>query len=117
MLDYSLKSGHPAHLAYVTGSGTVPGAAADLLAAGLNPNVGGWLLSPAATEIELQLTRWLAGAPRPARHGRRDDRGGRRMANFIALKCARDAMAGLEMREARRRRQPLALYAPRRRTS
>ena len=47
-------------MAYISGAGTVPGAAADLLAAGLNTNVGGWQLSPAATEIELDLMRWFA---------------------------------------------------------
>lgn len=98
VLDNSLKPGHPAHLAYITGTGTVPGAAADLLASGLNPNVGGWLLAPAATEIELQLTRWLAG-----RLGMPETAGGMivaggGVANFIALKAARDAMAGRETR-------------------
>ena len=109
MLDYSLKSGHPAHLAYVTGSGTVPGAAADLLASGLNANVGGWLLSPAATEIELQLVRWFA-----ARLGLPDTAGGLivaggGIANFIALKCARDATAGPQARK-RGVTKRLALY-------
>ena len=112
VLDYSLKSGHPAHLAYITGAGTVPGAAADLLASGLNANVGGWLLSPAATEIELQLTRWFVPAPRPAGDGRRDDRRRRRVANFIALKAARDTMAGLETRQRGRRERGFGrLYA------
>jgi aromatic-L-amino-acid decarboxylase len=100
VLDYSLKSGHPAHLAYITGTGTVPGAAADLLASGLNANVGGWLLSPAATEIELQLTRWLAGLlGLPETAGGMIVAGGG-VANFIALKVARDATAGLETRRS-----------------
>ena len=109
VLDNSLKSGHPAHLAYITGTGTVPGAAADLLASGLNANVGGWLLSPAATEIELQLTRWLA-----ARLGLPETAGGMiaaggGVANFIALKVARDAMAGLDTRK-NGVSAPLAIY-------
>jgi aromatic-L-amino-acid/L-tryptophan decarboxylase len=109
VLDYSLKCGHPAHLAYITGTGTVPGAAADLLASGLNANVGGWLLSPAATEIELQLTRWFA-----ALLGLPDTAGGMivaggGVANFIALKTARDAMAGLELRRTGVV-EPLAVY-------
>ena len=32
----------------------------DLLAAGINQNVGGWRLSPGATEIELHLVRFFA---------------------------------------------------------
>ena len=42
VFDWSMYPGHPRFMAYITGSGTVPGAAADLLAAGLNMNVGGW---------------------------------------------------------------------------
>jgi aromatic-L-amino-acid decarboxylase len=60
VFDWSMYPGHPGFIAYVSGPGTVPGAAADLLAAGLNQNVGGWVLSPAASEIELALTRFFA---------------------------------------------------------
>ena len=59
VMDHSAVCGHPGFLAYVSGAGTAPGAAADLLAAGLNPNVGGWVLSPAATELELHLMAWM----------------------------------------------------------
>ncbi len=110
VLDYSLKAGHPAHLAYITGAGTVPGAAADLLASGLNPNVGGWLLSPAATEIEIRLTQWLAkrfGLPESA--GGLIVAGGA-IANFIALKAARDAVAGQDVRRDGVSGRRLALY-------
>jgi aromatic-L-amino-acid decarboxylase len=109
VLDYSLKSGHPAHLAYITGTGTVPGAAADLLASGLNANVGGWLLSPSATEIELQLTRWFASLlGLPASAGGMIVAGGG-IANFVALKAARDAKAGLATRETGVK-EPLTIY-------
>ena len=46
IFDWSALPGHPRFMAYVSGAGTVPGAAADLLAAGVNMNVGGWQLSP-----------------------------------------------------------------------
>jgi aromatic-L-amino-acid decarboxylase len=110
VLDYSLKTGHPAHLSYITGAGTVPGAAADLLAAGLNPNVGGWLLSPAATEIEQALTRWLA-----AQFDLPDSAGGLivaggAIANFIALKAARDAIGGKNIRRSGVGGRRFALY-------
>jgi len=110
LLDHSLRAGHPAHLSYITGSGTVPGAAADLLASGLNPNVGGWLLSPAATEIELALTSWLArqfGLPETA--GGLIVAGGA-IANFVALKVARDAATGLEARRSGVASHRLAVY-------
>src|SRR3712207_5762363 len=40
--EHSLHMGHPAYFAYITGAGTVPGAAAELLAAGLNQCSGGY---------------------------------------------------------------------------
>ena len=94
------------------GPGTVPAAAAELLAAGINPNVGAFRLAPAATEIELHLTRWLAG-----RFGLPDTAAGLvltggAMANFVALKCARDDRLGVAVREAGvAAAGPVALYA------
>lgn len=97
-LEWSMFTGHPRFLAYVSGAGTVPGAAADLLAAGLNMNLGGWVLSPSASEIELHLTRWFArafGLPETA--GGLIVSGGA-MANFVGLKAARDHRAGWDVR-------------------
>jgi aromatic-L-amino-acid decarboxylase len=90
IVDHSLRPGSGGFLAYISGAGTVPGAIADLLASGLNPNVGGWMLSPAATEIELQLVRWLASrCGLPAEAGGQFVGGGS-LANLTALKLARD---------------------------
>jgi aromatic-L-amino-acid/L-tryptophan decarboxylase len=114
LFDNSMYPGHPGFMAYISGSGTVPGAGADLLAAAVNQNVGGWRLSPAATEIELQLTRWFAGC-----FGLPEESGGlmvsgSAMANFVALKAARDIVGGLEQRvEGIQGRRPLKLYASR----
>lgn len=90
MFDYSMYPGHPAFFAYISGAGTVPGAIGDFLAAALNQNVGAWRLSPAATEIELNLTRWLA-----RQFGFPDTGGGLfvsggAVANLVGLKLARD---------------------------
>jgi aromatic-L-amino-acid decarboxylase len=96
---WSMYPGHPRFLAYISGAGTAPGVAADLLAAGLNQNVGGWRLAPAATEIELHLTRWFAQElGLPAGAGGLMVSGGA-MANFVALKVARDRQAGLGVRQ------------------
>ncbi len=107
VFDQSMYPGHPGFMAYISGSGTLPGAAADMLAAAINQNVGGWRLGPAATEIELALTRWLA-----ARFGFPDTGGGivlsgGALANFVCLKAARDAQAGYEVREKGVRELPL----------
>ena len=110
--EQSLLIGHPGFLAYICGAGTVPGAAIELLAAGLNPCLGGYRLGPGAAEIELHLTRWLAG-----RFGLPEGAGGMimsggAMANFVGLKCARDEQLGVEVRERGvREHGPVALYA------
>ena len=110
VLEHSTLCGHPGFMAYVSGSGTVPGAAADLLAAALNPNVGGWMLSPAASELELHLTRWLA-----ERFGLPEGSGGLMTSggatsNMTALKAARDAKAGADVRQNGLGGRRLVLY-------
>src|SRR5512143_2717801 len=59
LFDHSLFNGHPRFLGYVTSSAAPIGALADLLAAAVNPNCGGWQLSPLASEIEAQTVRWI----------------------------------------------------------
>src|SRR5262245_34125614 len=64
---YSMYPGHARFMAFITGAGTIPGAFADFVAAQINQNVGGFRLSPGASEIEGQVTRWFAerfGLPR-----------------------------------------------------
>lgn len=111
-LGDSTRTGHPGFMAYITGAGTVPGAAADLLAAALNQNVGAWRLAPVATEIELFLGRWFAQRlGLPDRAGGYVTSGGA-MAAFTALKAARDARAGWAIRDLGvRAGPPLTFYA------
>jgi glutamate/tyrosine decarboxylase-like PLP-dependent enzyme len=99
VFDASMYPGHPGFLAYVVGAGTPHGAVADLVAGAINQNVGGWRLSPGATELELYLTTWFAelfGLPKGA--GGIVTSGGS-MANFVGLKVARDRALGLAARE------------------
>jgi glutamate/tyrosine decarboxylase-like PLP-dependent enzyme len=111
VFEHSVQMGHPTFMAYISGAGTVPGAPADLLAAAINQNVGGFLLSPGATEIELALTRWLAGRfglPSTAA-GLLVTGGG--IANFVALKTARDAAFDWRTRQQGvRGLPPMAIY-------
>jgi glutamate/tyrosine decarboxylase-like PLP-dependent enzyme len=110
--EQSLHMGHPAYFAYITGAGTVPGAAAEFLAAGLNQCLGGYRLGPGAAEIELHLTRWLA-----SRFGLPEGAGGMimtggAMANFVGLKCARDQRLVIEVRDRGvAAAGPVAIYA------
>ena len=111
VMENSTLCGHPGFMAYISGSGTVPGAAADLLAAALNPNVGGWSLAPAATEVELHLTRWLAERfGLPAGAGGLMTSGGA-ASNMTALKAARDASTPGDVRQDGIDGLRLVLYA------
>lgn len=111
VFEHSMYPGHPRFMAYISGAGTVPGAAADLLVAGLNQNAGAWMLSPAFTEIELKLTRTFAswfGMPETA--GGILVSGGA-MASFVGLKVARDRRAGWDVRtQGVAAGPPLAIY-------
>lgn len=110
--ERSTQPGHGGFMAYITGAGTVPGGPAALLAAALNQNLGGWPLSPAATEIETHLLDWFAG-----RFGLPETTSGAFVtggatANFMALAAARDACAGWDVRrDGVAAGQPLAVYA------
>ena len=112
VFEYSVYAGHPRFMAYITGTGTVPGAVADLIASGVNMNAGGWRLGPAATEIELSLLRWFAAQfGLPAGAGGLLVTGGA-MANFVGLKVARDVKAGWDIRHQGMHAGPqMVLYA------
>lgn len=99
VFENATLTGHPGFMAYITGAGTVPGAAADLIAAAINQNVGGWRLSPGATEIELHLMRWFAarlGLPETASGFITT---GGAMASLFGLAVARDLRAGWDVRK------------------
>jgi aromatic-L-amino-acid decarboxylase len=107
LFEHSLFNGHPRFFGYITSSPAPIGMLADLLAAAVNPNVGGWPLSPAATEIEAQTIRWLAELiGYPADCGGLLVSGGN-MANFVCFLAARAARAGWDVR-----RQGLAASRP-----
>ncbi len=60
MIKHSLFNGHPRFWGYITSSAAPIGALADLIVSTINPNVGAFILSPIATEIEKQTIQWLA---------------------------------------------------------
>jgi aromatic-L-amino-acid/L-tryptophan decarboxylase len=94
LFDHSLFNGHPRFMGYITSSAAPLGALADLLAASVNPNVGGWELSPMASEIEAQTVRWVAElVGYPTNAGGLLVSGGN-MANFVCFLAGRRAMLG-----------------------
>ncbi|HUR19658.1 MAG TPA: aspartate aminotransferase family protein [Vicinamibacterales bacterium] len=100
LFAHSLFNGHPRFFGYITASPAPIGMLGDLLASALNPNLGGWLLSPAATELESQTVRWIAefiGFP-PASGGLLVSGGN--MANFVCFLAARASKATWDVRAA-----------------
>jgi len=105
LFEHSLFNGHPRFFGYITSSAAPAGALADLLAASVNPNVGGWQLSPMASEIEGQCVRWIADLLGFPRGGGLLVSGGN-MANFVAFLAARRAAGGEELRRRGTRALP-----------
>jgi len=99
LFEHSLFNAHPRFYGYITASPAPIGMLADFLAAALNPNVGAWALSPAATEIEAQTIRWIASLiGYPGECGGVLVSGGN-MANMVCLLAARAATAPWNVRE------------------
>jgi glutamate/tyrosine decarboxylase-like PLP-dependent enzyme len=98
ILPYGAGNVHPGFMGWVHGGGTPVGVLAEMLAAGLNANLGGRDHIP--IEVERQIVRWmrrLFGFPESAS-------GlfvtGTSMANLIGVLVARDAELGFEVRSA-----------------
>lgn len=97
VLPYAVGNAHPGFFGWVHGGGTGVGMLAEMLAAGLNANLGGRDQMP--VELELQVVRWMAdlfGFP-PTASGLFVT--GTSMANMIALLVARTGALGQEVRE------------------
>ncbi len=96
ILPYAVGNAHPGFFGWVHGGGTPVGMLAEMLAAGLNANVGGRDQIP--VEVERQITRWMAQL-----FGFPDTAGGlfvtgTSTANFIALLVARVGKLGVAVR-------------------
>jgi glutamate/tyrosine decarboxylase-like PLP-dependent enzyme len=99
LFAHSLLNGHPRFFGYITASPAPIGILGDFLASAINPNVGAWTLSPAATEIESQTVRWIASfIGYPVDCGGLLVSGGN-MANLVCLLAARAAKADWNVRE------------------
>ncbi|WP_405569346.1 pyridoxal phosphate-dependent decarboxylase family protein [Winogradskyella sp. Asnod2-B02-A] len=99
LFDNSLLNGHPRFFGFITSSAAPIGALADLLAASVNPNVGGQILSPMATEIEKQTIKWLAEFIGVSPNYGGVLVSGGNMANFTAFLAARTAKAPKDIKE------------------
>ncbi len=100
LFEHSTFNGHPRFWGVIASSAAPIGALGDLLAAAVNPNVGGWFGAPMGTEIEAQTVRWIAemiGYPTDC--GGLLVSGGN-MGNFVGFLAARKAKATWDIRIA-----------------
>src|SRR6266571_2587343 len=100
LFAHSTFNGHPRFWGVITSSAAPIGALGDLLAAAVNPNIGGWFGGPMANEIEAQTVRWIAemiGYPTDC--GGLLVSGGN-MGNFVGFLAARKAKATWDVRTA-----------------
>jgi len=97
LFDHSLFNGHPRFWGYITAAAAPIGALADLLAAAVNPNLGGWQLSPVASEIENRTVAWIGELVGFPAGGGLLVSGGN-MANLVAFFAARRARAPWDLR-------------------
>jgi aromatic-L-amino-acid decarboxylase len=96
ILPYPMGNIHPRFWAWVIGTGTPLGMLAEMLAAGMNPNVGG--ADHAACYVEGQVIAWcreMLGCDSDA-EGLLVSGGS--MANLVGLCAARNIMAGFDIR-------------------
>ena len=96
ILPYGSGNTHPRFLGWVQGGGTPVGMIAELLAAGMNPNLGGRDHAP--IEVERQIVRWmrdLFGFPSTASGVLVT---GTSLANFMAVVIAKTRALGVATR-------------------
>ncbi len=97
ILPYQMGNVHPRFWSWVMGNGTALGMLAEMLAAGLNPNMGG--AEHVGIYVERQVIDWtkaLMGFP-PDASGLLVSGGS--MANLVALAVARNTRAGFDVRK------------------
>jgi len=96
VLPYGIGNTHPRFWGWVMGGGTPVGVLAEMLAAGMNPNVGGF--DDSATLLEDAVIRWMAelmGMPEGTSGLLAS---GASMANLLGLAVGRHMKAGFDIR-------------------
>lgn len=94
VFPFMARNEHPGYFAYIPGSGTWPSALGDLIASGLNMDVGSWGLSAGPSQLEVVVLDWFKqwiGYPTDAAGILTS---GGSAANMTALACARESLVG-----------------------
>ena len=111
IIPYAMGNLHPRFWAWYMGAGDLTGALADFLAAVDGSNLGGG--DTAANLVDQQVTRWIRELMCFPESASAALVSGGSMANIIGLTAARNAMAGIDLRQdgLAQMEQPLAFYA------
>ena len=109
ILPYSKGNVHPRYWAWVEGGGTPFGMLADMLASGMNPNLG--IGDHAAMYVELQVLNWIKEFLGFSQEASGLLVSGGSVANFTALTVARNSIdAGIRTKGLFEARSRLTIY-------
>ena len=108
VLPYAVGNAHPGFMGWVHGGGTPVGMLAEMLAAGLNANVGGRNQMP--VEVERQIGRWMAELFRFPDTASGVFVTGTSMANLMGVLVARTQALGAAARQDGLQGAPLVAY-------
>ena len=97
VLPYATGNSHPGFMGWVHGGGNPAGMLGEMLAAGLNANLGGRDHMP--IEVERQIARWMAGLFGMPETASGIFVTGSSMANLMAVLIARRAALGASVRK------------------
>src|SRR5580700_2125082 len=86
--------GHPGYMGLITPSPSPIGIIADFICSALNQNIGAYTVGPGAVAMERRTVRWLTDLLGYGENAGGNLTSGGMMANFIALKLARDSVSG-----------------------
>src|ERR1700733_10216245 len=94
LLPNCTNVGHPGYMGLITPSPNPVGIIADFICSALNQNLGTYTIGPAAVAMERRTVRWLTELAGYDGNAGGNLTSGGMMANFIALKLARDSVSG-----------------------
>ena len=94
LYPYCTNVGHPGYMGLITPSPNPVGVIGDFICSALNQNIGAYSIGPSAVAIERRVVRWLTDLCGYGENAGGNLTSGGMMANFIALKVARDAVSG-----------------------
>lgn len=100
LLPYCTHVNHPGYFGLITPSPLPAGVLADFVASALNQNPGAWSIGPAAVAMEQRVLRWLTDLIGYGAEAGGNLTSGGMMANFTALKLARDWASGDRAQQA-----------------